>query len=230
MIKRKIQPVLPLTAWVIIPAYNEAERIKLVLEKTKLLTKHIIVVNDGSKDDTNSVARGAGVLVLDHMINLGKGAALRTGCDYALQKKAKILVVMDADGQHEPEDIPRFIKILEEKKLDIVFSYRKLNKTMPLILKFGNNVMSVLINWLYNVDLKDSQSGFRCFTAETYKKIRWNASDYSMESEMIARVGNNKLSYGEIPIQTIYLDKYKGTTIIDGIKVVLYILWWRLSK
>lgn len=230
MIKRKIQPALPSTAWVIIPAYNEAERIKLVLEKTKLLTKHIIVVNDGSKDDTNSVVREAGVLVLDHMINLGKGAALRTGCDYALQKKAKILVVMDADGQHEPEDIPRFIKILEEKKLDVVFSYRKLNKTMPLILKFGNNVMSLLINWLYNVDLKDSQSGFRCFTAEAYKKIRWNASDYSMESEMIARVGNNKLSYGEIPIQTIYLDKYKGTTIIDGIKVVLYILWWRLSK
>ncbi|MBI3032872.1 glycosyltransferase family 2 protein [Candidatus Woesearchaeota archaeon] len=230
MIRKKNQSLLPSSVWVVIPAYNEAERIKHVLEKTKLFTQHIIVVNDGSKDATSSVAREAGVLVLDQMINLGKGAALRTGCDYALQKNAKVLVVMDADGQHQPEDIPRLIKILEEKKQDIVFSYRKLNKTMPLILKFGNNVMSLLINWLYNVNLKDSQSGFRCFTAEAYKKIRWHASDYSMESEMIARVGKNNLSYAEIPIQTIYLDKYKGTTIIDGIKVVLYILWWRLSR
>lgn len=228
--QKKLLNLLPSYVWVVIPAYNEAERIALVLEKTRLLTNNIIMVNDGSKDATSNVARKKGVVVLDHMINLGKGAALLTGCNYALQKKAKIIVVMDADGQHEPEDIPRFIKTLEDKKLDIVFSYRKLNKTMPLILKFGNNVMSFIINWLYHVSLRDSQCGFRCFTSEAYKKIRWRAQDYSMESEMVARVGKNNLSYGEIPIRTIYLDKYKGTTVIDGIKVVLYILWWRLSK
>ncbi len=221
---------LPPYVWIVIPAYNEAQRIKAVLEKTMVFSDNIIVVNDGSKDATSDVARKNGVLVLDHTINLGKGAALRTGCDYALQEKAKMIVVMDADGQHEPEDTPRLIRTLQEQHLDIVFSYRKLNKTMPLILKFGNNVMSLLINWLYRVSLKDSQCGFRCFTSEAYKKIRWRASDYSMESEMIARVGKNNLKYGEIPIRTIYLDKYKGTTVIDGIKVVLYSLWWRVSK
>jgi len=84
------------------------------------------------------------------------------------------------------------------------------------------------VKFLYNVSLSDTQCGFRAFSKETYKKIKWNAFDYSMESEMIARAGKQRLKYVQIPIETIYSDKYKGTTIIDGVKIVLNMIWWRI--
>ena len=83
---------------------------------------------------------------------------------------------------------------------------------------------------LYNIKIKDTQSGYRAFSVEAYKKIRWRSSDYSMESEMIANVGKHKLKYEQIPIETIYTDRYKGTTVLDGVKIVFNMLWWRISK
>ena len=96
-----------------------------------------------------------------------------------------------------------------------------------MILKFGNWFINKTIWFLYGINLKDTQSGYRAFTRKTYRKIRWQAPDYSMESEMISYVGKNKMTYEEIPIQTIYCDKYKGTTVVDGFKIVLKMLWWR---
>ncbi len=209
----------------VIPAYNEEKNIIGIIKKTKEYVGNVIVVDDGSKDKTKDVAEKANAIVLKHIVNLGKGAALKTGCDYAIKKGAKFIIALDADAQHNPEDIPRFIEKL--KKYDIVFSYRKASKKMPLVLHFGNWFISNVVRVLYNVNLSDTQSGFRAFSKETYKKIRWNASDYSMESEMISRVGKQRLKYVQIPIQTIYSDKYKGTTIIDGVKIVLNMLWWK---
>ena len=214
--------------WVVIPAYNEEKRIKGVIEKTKKYAENIIVVDDGSKDSTYKTATKSNIKVLKHIVNLGKGAALKTGCDYAVKNGAKKLIVLDADAQHDPEEIPKFIKNLNNA--DIVFGYRQLNKEMPFILKFGNWFIRLIIRALYNIDLKDTQSGYRAFTAEAYKKIKWNACDYSMESEMITKTGKHHLRYKQIPIQTIYSDRYKGTTIIDGIKIVLNLIWWRLTK
>ena len=99
---------------------------------------------------------------------------------------------------------------------------------MPLVLRFGNWFISNVVRILYGIDLSDTQCGFRAFSGEAYKKIRWNASDYSMESEMISKAGKQKLKYVQIPIQTIYSDKYKGTTIVDGVKIVLNMIWWKL--
>ena len=84
-------------------------------------------------------------------------------------------------------------------------------------------------NFIYGIKIKDSQCGYRAFTAKAYKKIRWKASDYSMESEMLAKIGKYKLSYAEVPIETIYSDKYKGTTILDGIKIIFNLLIWKLN-
>ena len=214
--------------YVVIPAHNESKHIAAVIKKTKKYCKNIIVVDDGSKDDTGKIAKSMKVLVLRHIVNMGKGATLKTGCDYALKKKADVIIVMDADLQHDPNEIPNFLKAL--KNNDIVFSYRKLYKKMPLIFKIGNNFINIATKILYGIKLKDTQCGFRAFTAETYKKIRWNALDYSMESEMITRVGKNHLKYSEIPIETIYTDKYKGTTVFDGIKIVANMILWRFIK
>ncbi len=212
--------------WAITPAHNEERDIALIIKKTKRYADEVVIVDDGSMDRTSIYAKKAGAIVLRHIVNLGKGAALKTGCDYAIKKGAKLIVVLDADAQHNPDNIPRFLDKL--KKYSIVFSYRKLSRKMPIVLRFGNWFISGIVSLFYGVSLKDTQCGFRAFTADAYKKIRWNASDYSMESEMIARAGKQNLKYVQIPIETIYSDRYKGTTIVDGIKIVMNMLWWRL--
>lgn len=208
--------------YVIIPAYNEGQRIIYVLKKAKEFTPNVIVVDDGSKDETYSYAQRAGAIMLKHEVNLGKGAALKTGCDFALSKGAAKLIVLDADGQHEPEEIPNFLKALNGH--DLVYSYRKAPKSMPFVLRFGNWFINKTLNVLYHTDIKDSQCGYRAFTSEAYRKIRWGSRDYFVETEMIMKACQNRLKYAQIPIETIYADKYKGTTVLDGVKVVLKIL------
>ncbi|MCH8329277.1 MAG: glycosyltransferase family 2 protein [Nanoarchaeota archaeon] len=212
----------------IIPAHNEEKHIGKVVKETKKYIDNVIVVDDGSKDKTKEAAEKSRAIVLRHLVNLGKGAALKTGCDYAVKNKADIIIVIDADAQHDPKDIPKFLENM--KKYDVVLAYRKSNKNMPLILKFGNGFINQTIKFLYGPKIIDSQCGYKAFSAKVYKKIRWKSSDYSMESEIIAKIGKRKLSYCEIPIDTIYSDKYKGTTILDGIKIVFDLLIWKLNN
>jgi glycosyltransferase involved in cell wall biosynthesis len=212
----------------IIPAYNEQKQIRNVVKGTGKYVGKVIVVDDGSRDKTKDMAKKSKAVVLRHLVNLGKGAALKTGCDYAVKNKADIIIAIDADAQHDPDEIPKFLKKI--KSCDIVLGYRKLNKNMPFALKFGNWFINKTINFLYGIRIRDSQCGYRAFTAKAYKKLRWKASDYSMESEMIAKTGKYKLSYEEVPIETIYSDKYKGTTILDGVKIVFNLLMWKLNN
>jgi glycosyltransferase involved in cell wall biosynthesis len=214
--------------WVIIPAYNESKHVSSVIKGVKRYAKNIIVVDDGSNDKTYDMASGAGAKALRHIVNLGKGAALKTGCDYAVKKGAKNIIAIDADGQHNPKDILNFLKAL--KNSDIVFGQRRFSRKMPFIFRFGNWFIDNTAKVLFSIDLKDTQCGYRAFTAGAYKKIRWKAADYSMESEMIANSGKKHLKYGVVPIATIYSDKYKGTTVFDGIKIVLNMVRWRLFR
>ncbi len=213
--------------WIVIPAHNEEKNISDVIRKTKNYSKNIAVVDDGSKDETYSIAKKNNVMVLRHIVNLGKGAALKTGCEYAVRNKAEKIIVMDSDGQHNPKDIPRFAK--ELKNNDVVFSYRKYYHKIPLILRLGNILINTFISCLYHIKLKDTQCGFRAFSSKAYKKISWNSWGYEVESEMIANTGKHKLKYSEIPIETVYKDRYKGTSVIDGIKIVYNLVWWKIS-
>jgi hypothetical protein len=165
--------------------------------------------------------------VLKHLINLGKGAALKTGIEYAIQKGAKKLIFIDSDGQHEAKEIPKFVNKLN--KYDIVFGYRRLNKRMPFIFRFGNFMISYIIYLLFGIRLRDTQSGYRGIKTEVYDKLRWKANDYSVESEMIANAGKNNLRYTEIPINTIYTNKYKGTTISDGFKIIIDMILYKIQ-
>jgi glycosyltransferase involved in cell wall biosynthesis len=214
-------------SFVIIPAYNEQKHITSVIKKAKKYC-NVIVVDDGSTDRTYELAKKEDVPALRHIVNLGKGAALKTGCEYALKKGAKRLVFLDADGQHEPEEIPHFLSALKEA--DIVFGSRSLNRKMPLILKFGNWFINKMNSILFGIELSDTQSGYRAMTAQAYKKVRWKASSYAVESEMIANARKHGLKYKELKIKTIYSDKYKGTTVIDGVKIVLNMIWWKISR
>src|SRR3989344_2011692 len=211
----------------VIPAYNEEKYVEDVIIKTKNYVDEVIVIDDCSKDDTFQKTKKSGVVVLRHIVNLGKGAALKTGCEAALKLNATHIVALDADGQHDPSEIPDLIKTLNGS--DIVFGVRKFNENMPLVAKIGNAGLSFVTKILFGISISDTQSGFRAFTSDAYKKIRWNCPEYAVENEIIARAGKNRLSYKEVNIKTIYNDKYKGTTFIDGFKILLNMLVWRLT-
>jgi len=214
--------------FIIIPAYNEEKTVGKVIEKAKRYCKNIVVVDDGSEDKTEKIAKQKGVYVLRHVINLGKGASVITGSEFAIKKGAKVLIYMDADLQHKAEDIPLFLDAL--KKADIVFGVRKLNKKMPLVLRVGNFIINKTIKLLYNIDIKDTQCGYRALKKETYEKIKWKSSDYSMESEMIANVGKKGIKYACVEIETLYPNKYKGTTFFHGMKIILDLFLWKLKN
>ncbi|MFH1457183.1 MAG: glycosyltransferase family 2 protein [Patescibacteria group bacterium] len=212
---------------VIIPAYNEEKRIKNVISQIKTHSDEIIVVDDGSKDDTYGiVSKDTDIIALQHDINLGKGAALKTGCEAAKKINADIIVCMDADGQHKAEDIPRFIEAIKQGN-DIVFGSRTIGKGMPLMMFLGNKFLSSSICKLFKIFINDTQSGFRAFTKSAYEKIAWESNDYAVETEMIIRAAKKDLKYKEIEIETIYHDDYKGTTPVNGLQIFIKILKWR---
>ena len=213
---------------VIVPALNEEKTIVGVI---KNIAKHIslqniIVVDDGSKDQTYNNANGTGCKVLKQIINLGKGAALKTGCDFAISKGAQKLILIDSDGQHNPKYIPQIEKELDKK--DIIFTYRTFDKKMPLVFRVGNSVIKK--GFLGYMKLKDPLCGYKGITQEAYKKVRWTSSGYFVESEIAYNTKQRELSFAEIPIETIYGDDYKGTTVFDGINIFLNIIWWRIAK
>ena len=212
----------------VIAAKDEEKYIRKVVLETKKYVDSVIVVDDGSIDKTTEESFNAGAIVLTHPINLGKGSAIRTGCEYAVENGTDTIILIDADGQHKPKEISILLKKLG--KNDIVFGIRKQKKTMPQILKFGNYMINKITRVLYGIYIPDTQCGFRVFKARVYEKIKWNADDYSMESEMIANVGKQGLKYTFANVSTIYSDKYKGTTILDGFKIVFNMLWWRLTR
>jgi len=213
---------------VIIPAYNEGKTIFEVITKTKQFAKDIIVVDDGSQDNTAAEATRAGAAVVKHKVNLGKGAALKTGCDYILKKGAEKIITMDADGQHDPKEIPLFLSALEQH--DIAFGSRITPNTMPALLKFGNKAITKTLQTLYGVTVEDSQCGYRSFKTMVYPHIRWDAADYYVETEMAIRAGKKKMKHTTIPIETIYADKYKGTTVFDGVGIVIKMIWWKIWR
>lgn len=214
--------------FVIIPAYNEEQRLDQVIKETKKYTQNILVVDDGSKDETSLIAKKAGAVVLRHRLNLGKGAAMKTGVEAAFSLGAEAVLLLDADGQHNPIHIPTFLKGLE-KGSDIVFGSRNLSYGVPLVRYLGNKFGSVLIALIFGIYRSDMLCGFMAFTKQAYQKIKWDAARYGVETEIVARTGKNKLKYTETPIKTIYIDKYKGVTILDAIGILFNIPRWIIS-
>jgi len=213
----------------VIPAYNEAERIATVVEKAAPLVDRVVVIDDGSTDKTFTKAQSAGALVLRHRINLGKGAALKTGCEAARSLGAEIIILMDGDGQHPPEEIP---KILEkfDSQYDAVLTIRQFNRTMPPIMLLGNLILTATARLLFKIRINDLTCGLRAFRKEAYEKIKWRSSGYAVETEIAINITQAGLNYAVVPIETIYFNAYKGTTFIDGLKIFLNMLIWRLIR
>jgi len=215
--------------FIVIPAYNEGKRIEAVLKEIRKWTKNIIVVDDCSKDNTYEIAKKY-AHTIKLITNMGAGLATRVAADIAFDKGADIVVTIDADGQHAPSDIEKIIQPFYTEDIDIVFGSRPRNKEMPLIKRIGNTGLSTIARILFNVNIKDSQSGFHAFTKEAYQKLRWTSARYGVVSEFVARTALNNLKFKEVEVQTIYNDKEVGMGKKDAIKSVMSMVKWRLKR
>lgn len=221
--------------FVIVPVYNEENRATETINKILTVDKNIkvIVVDDGSSDNSlnileNNFKNNSRVTISSHVINLGKGAAMKTGLRIAWKMGGEAVIFVDADGQHNPDYLPKFIEGLE--KYPVVFGYRNLNSDAPWVRRNGNKFAGWLIGFLFNIKKKDLLCGFLGFRKEIYKKIKWKSSRYGIETEMATRIGRNKIPFLEIKIDTIYIDKYKGVTIFDALRILFKIPFWYFSK
>ena len=215
--------------WIVIPGYNEEKYIASVLKKVTQKTKNVIYVDDGSKDNSAEIAKKFPIHVLRHEINLGKGAALQTGCDYAFYHMgAEAVIMMDGDDQHDAEEIPLFRKQLESGS-QLILGARSLFASMPLVRKLGNAFVSAIIVGLFFRYIPDILSGYKAFTKETYEKIKWESNDYSVELEIAANISRKKLDFSVISIVTIYHDMDRGMSAIDALKVMIRIISLRIG-
>jgi glycosyltransferase involved in cell wall biosynthesis len=217
---------------IVIPLYNEEQYISEVLNGLAPYKLPVIVVDDGSTDKSLQKLKNSknkNFQVLEHKVNLGKGAAMKTGADWAFSNGSDAVIFMDSDNQHEAADVSKFVSALESKKYDIVFGTRNYNYGVPLVRFLGNKFASVLLKVMFNIFITDVLCGFKGMTKDAYKKLKWNSTGYGVETEIVARAGKNKLSFKEVPIQTIYHDKDKGVTILDAFGVLGQVIVWKFT-
>lgn len=213
--------------FIVIPSYNEGKRIDNVLGDIKKVGLPVILVDDGSKDSTLEKAKKHKVIILKHKVNLGKGAALKTGCEAAFSMGADAIIMMDSDGQHKAEDIPKFLEKLQNGKFDIIFGSRNMNLGVPLIRFLGNKFASILVVLLFRIYVSDLICGYRAITKSAYGRMNLKSSDYGIETEMVIKAAKLKLRYCEIPVEAIYYDRFKGVTILDALGILLSVVKWR---
>lgn len=221
-------------AWIIVPAFNEGRMITVVVKELRMVFTNVVVVDDGSSDETGPASRAAGAIVLRHPINLGQGAALQTGIDYALNMGALRIVTFDADGQHKVSDARHMLDELERSGADVALGSRFLGHaegisvSRRLILRLAMALQYATTG----VRLTDAHNGLRAFTRGAARSIHIKQNRMAHASEIIAKIAKNKLSIVEVPCTVIY-TKYslaKGQRPSEAVQILLDLLMWRLYK
>lgn len=212
----------------LIPAYNEAIAIQaVVLETMKYLP--VLVVDDGSSDATRELALESGALIVQNPQNLGKGAALRNGFRFALENSYQAVLILDADGQHDPHEIPLFLESYQKNKVNLIIGMRDFTQ-MPFTRRLANTLGSVLVNRLTRELIHDNQSGFRLIDAEVMNLLLESQEmGFEFEVEMIFACLYAGLSIDWVPITTIYADENSHISPLSHISNYFRILR-RVSK
>ena len=212
---------------VIIPAFNEQAAIGSVVEKSLQYVDDVLVVDDGSSDNTSEIAKSAGASLLKHPTNFGKGVSLRDA--FGRVKGYDIVVTIDGDGQHNPDEIPDLIKPIMESRADFVNGSRYINgfdENTPTYRRVGQRVLDIATNVTAGTSVTDSQSGFRAFQGDTISCYKFRDPGFGIESEMIADAAQNNLKILEVPI-TVKYDVENSSTkgpVTHGVGVLLKIL------
>jgi polyprenyl-phospho-N-acetylgalactosaminyl synthase len=220
---------------VIVPAYNEGPVILATVRALLRAGHEVIVVDDGSQDETFAV-RELPVVYIRHAVNLGQGAALQTGMTYALRAGADIAVHFDADGQHDWRQIERLLAPILDGSADVVFGSRFLRKADAARVPIKKRLLlrgGILISWLLSgVHLSDTHNGFRALSRLALERVRLQENGFAHATEILQRVRQSHLRFVEVPITVTYTDysMQKGQPISNSIDVLFDLVLSRLVK
>lgn len=219
----------------VVPAFNESQVIAQTVSDLLEVFPNVVVVDDCSLDKTDAIAIEAGADVCRHPINLGQGAALQTGFDYALREGATYVVSFDADGQHSVSDAQLMISELKSSKVDVVLGSRFLDKA-PVGMKSSKRVLLkaaiAYTNIMSGLKLTDTHNGLRAFTSQALGQIRIRHNRMAHASEILNEIGRKKLSYREVPCQITYTEYSlrKGQKMSGAFSIVLDLYLGRLYR
>jgi len=193
----------------VIPAHNEGRRIRDVVEKILTRFSNIVVVNDGSRDQTGEALKSLPIYYCEHAVNLGQGAALKTGTELAISLGADVIVHVDADGQHRVEDVGNVVAALDEHNVDVALGSRFLTivsdipKKKRAILRLANLFLRVALR----IKISDPQNGLRAFKSSIWPKIKFDYDDFRHCTEVLFLIKKNNVAFIEIPVKIDY-DEY----------------------
>lgn len=220
----KINESIVEKTWVVIPAYNEKSVIDEVVKETLRFFKHVVVVDDHSRDGTAQVAHEAGAHVVRHPINLGQGAALQTGFDFSVLLGADYIVTIDADGQHDPEDALKMLASLVGSDHDLVLGSRFLGRAvdMPASRRMLLKAALLYTRFTTGLVLTDTHNGLRAIRKEALQKIHIKQNRMAHASEILDQISDHGLSYHEFG-NTVRYTEYslsKGQKASNAINII----------
>lgn len=211
--------------WVVIPLYNEAQVIGGVIEGLLPAFPNIVTIDDGSSDGSGPIAQSTGARLVTHPINLGQGAALQTGFEYALERGAQYVVTFDADGQHKVEDAAAMVDRARAEDLAIVFGSRFLDdRTKPGVLK---RIVLKTAVWVTNLTtrtkLTDAHNGLRVIRADALSQVKLRQDRMAHATEIVVQLGRTKLPFAEHPVEVLYTDysKAKGQSLLNSVNILV---------
>ncbi len=216
----------------VIPAYNASRTITELIQRVREFVdrQDVVVIDDGSQDETSPLALLAGAAVLMHDGNKGKGEALKTGFGFVLAHDYSAVITMDADLQHAPDSIPDFIQEAQDFSGILIGTRERNLKIMPFARWVTNQLTSVIVSILSGVTVRDSQSGYRLIPIEVLRAVQLRSSKYDLESEILIKAARKGFGIGEVPISTIYQDgKSFINPLVDTgrfIRLMWHSLWW----
>lgn len=220
----------------IVPSYNGEATLSSLLEELLPLTTCVVVVDDGSEDGTSSVARSfasEGVVLLRHPVNLGKGAALRTGFFWALERGFDVAVTLDSDLQHSPHDLPTILDIFEGDSLDLLVGSRVHDiQAMPRLRRLGNSFSSWIASRFCHQRIPDSQCGYRVYRLGSCRPVLTNLDldRFDAETEVIIRAALERLRIGFAPIRVIYPENGSHKSYYRTFSDTSLIVWFYVKE
>lgn len=217
----------------VIPAYNESKTIGGVIKSTLPFVNEVVVIDDGSSDATGEIARAAGAIVYRHFLNRGLGATLGTGLAAAVRQGADCIVTLDADGQHDASEIPKFVSLIERGLADAVLGSRLLSaRGMPFHRVLANHIGNIITFIFFGIFVTDSQSGYRAFSRAAAKSIEIKSNRMEVSSEIVAEIRRKNLRLAEVPIRAIYTDYSlsKGQSFTVGLKTLYRLLLRKIGR
>jgi len=218
------------TVCALIAAYNEAASVADVVKATALKASPVVVVDDGSIDETSAKAREAGAVVLRHEVNRGKGTAIRTGLEYVLRQPCTHVLFIDADLQHDPAEIATLVNCAKSGIGDFVIGERELRKNaMPAARFYSNVIGSRILSRFIGADVADSQSGFRLIRADLLRQVQFTSTGYEIETEMLIKLVRAGARLERVTVQRL---QYQGTQskirpFRDTFRTCMLALWYR---